>query len=124
MRIQPIDLETGAIFLAAPAAAALYVENIHMEPATTAVVAILSCRAAFFENVIVDRIYSLKRFPCDFRAWHTHSKCFFHADHQLERVDGIQTESIRAKKWKIVCNLFRGDLKHQVFYKHLFDAGA
>ena len=40
MSIQPIDLETGAVFLAAPAAAALYVENVHVESATTAVTAI------------------------------------------------------------------------------------
>jgi hypothetical protein len=40
VRIQPIDLETRAIFLAAPAAAALYVENVHVESAMTAVTAI------------------------------------------------------------------------------------
>ena len=38
--IQPVDLETGAILLAAPAAAALYVENVHVESATNAVTAI------------------------------------------------------------------------------------
>ena len=38
--VQPIDLETRAVFLAAPAAAALYVENVHVESATTAVTAI------------------------------------------------------------------------------------
>ena len=64
--IQPIDLETGAILLAAPAAAALYVENVHVDSAATAVTAILSSRFAFFENVIVDCIYSLQRFPGDF----------------------------------------------------------
>ena len=40
MSIQPIDLKTGAVFLAAPAAAALYVENVHVESATIAVTAI------------------------------------------------------------------------------------
>ena len=40
MSIQPIDLKTGAVFLAAPAAAALYVENVHVESATNAVTAI------------------------------------------------------------------------------------
>jgi len=40
MSVQPIDFETGAILLAAPAAAALYVENIHVDSATTAVTAI------------------------------------------------------------------------------------
>ena len=37
MSIQPIDLKTGAVFLAAPAAAAFYVENVHVESATRAV---------------------------------------------------------------------------------------
>jgi len=40
MSVQPIDLETRAILLAAPAAAALYVENVHMESATAVVTAI------------------------------------------------------------------------------------
>ena len=30
VRIQPVDLEAGAILLAAPAATALYVKNIHV----------------------------------------------------------------------------------------------
>jgi hypothetical protein len=38
--IQPIDFEAGPVFLAAPAAAALYVENVHVESAMTAVTAI------------------------------------------------------------------------------------
>jgi hypothetical protein len=37
--------------------------------------------AAFFEDVIVNRIYGPKRFPSYIRARHTDSKCFFHADH-------------------------------------------
>jgi len=40
MSIQPIDLETRAILLTAPAAAALYVEDVHVESAMTAVTAI------------------------------------------------------------------------------------
>ena len=31
--VEPIDLETRAVFLAAPAAAALYVENVHVDTA-------------------------------------------------------------------------------------------
>ncbi len=40
MSVQPIYFEAGAILLAAPAAAALYVENIHVDSATTAVTAL------------------------------------------------------------------------------------
>ena len=40
MGVQPIDLETRAILLTAPAAAALYVEDVHVESAMTAVTAI------------------------------------------------------------------------------------
>ena len=45
--IQPVDLETGAILLAAPAAAALYVENVHVESARTAVTAIYAAALRF-----------------------------------------------------------------------------
>ena len=45
--IQPVDLETGAIFLAAPAAAALYVENVHVESAGTAVTSIYAAALRF-----------------------------------------------------------------------------
>ena len=38
--VQPIDLETRAVFLTAPAAAALYVENVHVDSATIAVTAV------------------------------------------------------------------------------------
>jgi hypothetical protein len=34
--IEPVDLKTSPILLAAPAAAALYVENIHVESTTNA----------------------------------------------------------------------------------------
>ena len=59
MSVQPIDFQAGAVFLAAPAAAALYVENVHVDSAATAGYRNLSSRFAFFENVIVDCIYSL-----------------------------------------------------------------
>ena len=38
--VEPIDLEARAVFLAAPAAAALYVENVHVDSATIAVTAV------------------------------------------------------------------------------------
>ena len=38
--VEPIDLETGAVFLAAPAAAALYIENVHVDSAMIAVTAV------------------------------------------------------------------------------------
>jgi hypothetical protein len=31
MRVQPVDFQTGAIFLPAPTAATLYIENVHVE---------------------------------------------------------------------------------------------
>src|ERR1043165_8972831 len=45
-----------------------------------------SCRA-FFENIIVNRIYSSKRLPSYIGTGHTDSKGLFHAYHQLERVN-------------------------------------
>ena len=38
--VEPIDLKTRAVFLAAPATAALYVENVHVDSATIAVTAV------------------------------------------------------------------------------------
>jgi len=38
--VKPIDLETRAVFLAAPTAAALYVENVHVDSTTIAVTAV------------------------------------------------------------------------------------
>jgi hypothetical protein len=123
--IQPVDLEAGAILLAAPAAAALNVENIHVGSTITACVSLgLTNRSAFFENIIVNCIYSFERRPSDFRVWHADSKSLLHAHHQLERVDGIETESIGAEKGKIIPDLVWRRLQHQIFDEHLFDSGA
>src|SRR5206468_3323402 len=124
MSVQPIDLETRAIFLATPAAAALYVEDVHVGIGDGCRHRNLSSRAAFFENVIVDCVYSLKGFASDFRAWHTDPKRFLHAHDQLERIDGIQTETVRSEKRKVISDLFRSNLQHQILYKHLFDTSA
>jgi len=64
--VQPIDFETGAVLLAAPAAAALDVENVHVKSAAGRRCGNLSSRAAFFENVIVNCIYCLERFTRHF----------------------------------------------------------
>ena len=47
MSVQPIDLETRAILLTAPAAAALYVQDVHVESATAAVTAIYAAALRF-----------------------------------------------------------------------------
>ena len=107
MRIQPIDLKTSAVFLAAPVCGCFLRRECSHGIGDHCRYHNLSSRAALFENVIVDCIYSLKRFASYFRAWHTDPKCFFHAHHQLQRIDGIQTETVRAKKRKIIPNLFR-----------------
>ena len=112
VRIQPVNLQTGSILLAAPAAAALNVENIHVDSAITCRPAQLSRGAAFFEDVIVNRIYGPKRFASYIRARHTDSKCFFHADHQLERINGIQAQSVRTEKWQVIADLLRSNLQH------------
>ena len=84
----------------------------------------LSSRPAFFEDIIVNRIHGPKRFPSYIRTGHTDSKCFFHAYHQLQRVNGIQAESIWAEKWQIIADLLRSNLQHQIFHKHLLDLDA
>jgi hypothetical protein len=43
-----------------------------------------------FPNVIVNRIYSPKRFTRYVRAWDTDTKCFFHTYYKLEGINGIK----------------------------------
>jgi hypothetical protein len=45
---------------------------------------------ALFENVIVNRVYSPKRFPRYIGIWNAHAECLFHTHNQLQRVDGIE----------------------------------
>ena len=84
---------------------------------------VLGSRPAFFENVIVNRIDSSKRFTSYLGAGHADSECFFHAYHQFERVNGIQAESIWSEKWQIIADLLRSNLQHQIFDQHFFDLG-
>src|SRR5512132_1888722 len=50
MCVEPVNFQTGAIFLSAPAAAALYVENVHVEtPRQCAVSTSTQPRRAFRE---------------------------------------------------------------------------
>ena len=88
--VQPIDLQTSPILLAAPAAAALYVENVHVDPTARRRQSILGSCGPFFENVIVDCVYSPKRFSGHIRIWNTDAECLFHAHNQFQRVDGIK----------------------------------
>lgn len=80
--------------------------------------------AAFFDNIIVDRIHGSKCFAGDLRTWHAYTECFLHAHNQFERVDGIKTETIGPEQGKIVANLVRSCLQHQIFYQHLLDVSA
>jgi len=80
--------------------------------------------ATFFENIIVDRIHGPKRFAGDLRTWHAYTECFLHAHNQFQRVDGIKTETIGAEQRKVVADLVRSCLQHQIFYQHLLDVSA
>ena len=125
VRIQPVNLQTSSILLAAPTAATLYVQNVHV--GSIALVRLeqdLCGGRAFFENVIVNCVYAPKRFPSYIRAGHADSERFFHAYRKLEGIDGIQAESIWTEKWQVIADLLRSNLQHQVFDKHLLNLGA
>ena len=81
-------------------------------------------RSAFFQNVIVNRIYSSKRFTRYVRAWDTDTKCFFHTYYELERIDGIQAEPVWTEQWQIITDLFGSNLQHQISDEHLLDLAA
>src|SRR5206468_6421313 len=51
MRIQPVNLQTSTILLAAPAAATLYVENIHVESMTCTVTGTVYAAVARFSRM-------------------------------------------------------------------------
>jgi hypothetical protein len=50
----------------------------------------LRSRGAFFENVIVDRVYCSKRFSGYIGIWNADAERLFHTHNQLQRVDGIK----------------------------------
>src|SRR5438067_4835825 len=106
MCIEPGNLQAGAILLAAPAAATLYVENVHVESMTPSRRhhSLRRCRS-FFENETVNVIYCPNPFPSYPRAGHADAKCFFHAHHQFERVNRIKPEPIWPKKWQVIADL-------------------
>jgi hypothetical protein len=80
--------------------------------------------SSLFENVIVDRVDGLQSLACDFRIRNADAESFFHAHDELERIDRVETKSIRTKQWEIVCDFLGCGLQHQIFYQHLFDAAA
>ena len=84
----------------------------------------LRSRSALFENVIVNRVYSSKRFPGYIGIWNTDAERLFHTYNQLQRVDGIEAHTIQTKKRQFIANLFRSNLQHQVFDQHLLDLGT
>ena len=84
----------------------------------------LTAHGLLFENVIVNRIHGPKGFAGNLRACHAHTECFFHAHDQFKCIDGIETETVGAKKGKVVPDLVWSYLQHQVFYQHLLDARA
>ena len=67
-------------------------------------------RGALFENVIVDRVYTPKRCAGYIGIWNPDAKCLFHTHDQLQRVNGIQAESVRAEKRQVITDLFRSKL--------------
>ena len=84
----------------------------------------LAGRATFFENIIVNRIYGSKRLASNFGAWHTHAEGLLHAYHQFERVDRVEAEAIRPEERKVIRDLIRSGLQHQIFDQHLLNTTA
>src|SRR5215470_8063029 len=83
----------------------------------------LRSRGALFENVIVNRIYSPKRFSRYVGIWNADTEGFFHTYNELQRVDGIKAEPIRSEERQVITDLFGSHLQHQIFDKHLLDLG-
>jgi len=124
VRVEPVYLQAGTVLLAAPAPAALYVENVHVDATALRCQYILGSGGPFFENVIVDCVYGPERFSGYIGVWHTDTKRFFHAYHQLQRVNRIQAKSILAEQCQVIADLLRSNLQHKIFHEHLLDLDA
>src|SRR5262249_8764479 len=117
--VEPINFQTGAIFLSAPASATLYVKNVHVETRRLAPLAHLGSRGALFENVIVDRVYGPKRFSGYIGIWNADAERLFHTHNQLQCVDRIKAQSVRTEKRQVITYLLGSNLQHQIFDQHL-----
>src|SRR4029078_12189589 len=83
----------------------------------------LCSRGALFENVIVNRVYIPKGFSRDVGIWNADANRLFHTYNQLQRIARSAPQSIRTEKRELIADLFRRNLKHQVFDQHLLDLG-
>ena len=68
----------------------------------------LCSRGALFENVIVNCVYSSKGFSRDIGIWNADAERLLHTHNQLQRVDGIETQSIRTKKRQLIAAFWSG----------------
>ena len=79
---------------------------------------------ALLEDVVVNRVHAPQRFRGDFGIWNADAERLFHADHELQRVDGIKAETPGTEKRQIITDLVGGGLEHQVLDQHLLDVLA
>ncbi len=72
----------------------------------------------------MNSIYGSKRLAGNFGAWHAHAEGFLHAYRQFEGVDRVEAKAIRAEERKVISDLVRSGLQHQIFDQHLFNKSA
>ena len=51
-----------------------------------------------FDDIVMDGVYCRQGDTCYLRIWHSDPKGLFHADDQLERVNGIQAKAVRTEE--------------------------
>jgi hypothetical protein len=76
-----------------------------------------------FLNCCSDGVYGLHDYACDFYIGKFKAEIFLQGDHQLQRINRIQSQTVRAEQRLVVPNLRRTDFEHAVFNHHLFDLG-
>ncbi len=72
----------------------------------------------------MNRVHGTQRLGGDLGIGHADAEDFFHAYHQLERIDGIKAQPARPEERKVVPDLFSRRLEHQILDQHFLDALA
>src|SRR5260370_8043183 len=97
VRIQPVNLQTSSILLAAPTAATLYVQNVHV--GSIALVRLeqdLCGGRALFQNGNANCVSAPNRFPTYLPTGHAAAQRIFPPYPTLRSLHRIQAHSIRS----------------------------
>ena len=74
-----------------------------------------------FLNKCGNGVDSLHHFPGNFNVGKFQAVILFQGDYQLQRINRIESQTMRAEQRLVIANFRRTDFKHAVFNQRLFD---